>query len=129
MITTAEFALNGLLRAALEESHLDLERIGNLLDEIEIAGVQLDKTTLEFTLRKNLERESDRFFENSMDVELLERFRKSVANAVSLPFPLNLWSIQNKCYEVMSRWYTAMRERASSTGDVKAKDWVEQFEQ
>ena len=129
MITTAEFALNGLLRAALEESDLDLERIGNLLDEIEIAGVQLDKTTLEFTLRKNLERESDRFFENSMDVELLERFRKSVANAVSLPFPLNLWSIQNKCYEVMSRWYTAMRERASSTGDVKAKDWVEQFEQ
>ena len=128
MITTAEFALNGLLKEVLDERKLDLERSRNLLDEVEISGVELDKTTLEFTLRKNLERESDQFFEDPLNVEMLEHFRESVAKAVSLPFPLVLWSIQNKCYEVLQKWYVEMKNRAASSDDLNAQSWTEQCE-
>jgi hypothetical protein len=128
MSTAAEYALNGRLRHALEQDELDFNRIRDLLDEIRIAGVKLDQTTLEFTLRKNLERKSDKLFENPLDIEVLESFAQVMASAKPLPLPLSLWSIQNQCYEILQKCYPEMRERAVA-GDEEAQTWAEQFSQ
>jgi len=128
MKTAAEYALNGLLRTALDEDTLDLDRIHNLLEEVRISEVELDRTTLEFTLRKNLEGMSDRLFENPLDLALLRTFTQAVAAARSLPLSLVLRSIQNKCYEVLQRQYPSMGERAAA-GDHEAHLWATQFEQ
>lgn len=127
MKTTAEYALNGLLREALGEDALDLERIHNLLDEVRKSGVDLDLVTLEFTLRKNLERMSDRFFENPLDMAFLRAFTEAMSASRSLPVSLVLWSIQNKCYEVLQRQYLLMRDRAVA-GDAEACSWTTEFE-
>jgi alpha-amylase/alpha-mannosidase (GH57 family) len=126
MATPAEFALNGRLRDALEGEDLDFERIRNLLEEVRIAGIKLDQTTLEFTLRKNLERKSDAVFENPLNVEALARFRETMAGARSLPLPLVLWSIQNRCYDALQELYPRMRERAAA-GDEGAQSWLAGF--
>jgi alpha-amylase/alpha-mannosidase (GH57 family) len=128
MAAAAEYAINGRLRHALEQDELDFDRIRDLLDEIRIAGVKLDETTLEFTLRKNLERKSDKLFANPLDIEELERFAQVMANAKPLPLPLSLWSIQNQCYEVLQTRFPAMRERAIA-GDEEARTWTAQFAQ
>jgi alpha-amylase/alpha-mannosidase (GH57 family) len=128
MKTTAEYALNGLLRTALSEDTLDLDRVHNLLDEVRLSAAELDRTTLEFTLRKNLERMSDRLFNDPLDIALLRTFTQAVAASRSLPLPLVLWSIQNKCYEVLQRQYPSMRERAAGD-DREARMWTAQLEQ
>src|SRR5271165_180022 len=124
----AEFALNALLREALSEDKLDFGRIRTLLEELRVAGVALDTTTLEFTLRKNLERKSDSLLERWDDLPLLQGFRLMVKNARRLPFQLVLWSVQNQCHVLLETRYRGMCERAA-VGEEDAQLWTEQFEQ
>ncbi len=128
MQTTAQYALNSLLRREYQRPELDFNRIRNLLSEAEIAGVSLDNTTLEFTLRRTLEKLSDQFVENPFDLAGLQHFREAIAGARTLPLALVYWSMQNKCYEVLQREYPRMRRQAVA-GDQNAVVWTEEFRQ
>ena len=121
MQTTAEYALNSLMRRELSKEDLDFSHIRNLLDESIIAGVKLDTTTLEFTLRRTLERLSDQFVAAPFTMPYLQRFHEGVAGAKTLPFPLVMWSLQNKCYELLQREYPRLRRQAASM------EWLDQF--
>jgi hypothetical protein len=100
---TAEVTLNGLLRQALAAPELDQSAIQALLEETRIAGIPLDQDGLEIVLRRNLEQGAGRFFEEPSNLELLTKFHENLAQALTLPFPLVLWSIQNRCYEVLQK--------------------------
>jgi alpha-amylase/alpha-mannosidase (GH57 family) len=107
----AEVALNGLLRQALEAPELDRTAIETLLEEMRIAGIPLDQSGLEIVLRRNLEKGADRFFEDPRSLVRLGKFRENLVAARSLPFPLVLWSVQNRCYEVLQTIYPEMNKK------------------
>jgi hypothetical protein len=115
-----EVALNGLLRQALAAPELDGAAIKNLLEEIRIAGIALDQTGLEIVLRRNLEKGAERLFEDPRNLEGLGKFGENLVAARSLPFPVELWAIQNRCYEVLQtidpdadpHWLAQFRELA-----------------
>ena len=119
---TAEFALNSLLRSALQSDQLDLEQIQNLFEDVRILEAPVEQTTLEITLRRNLERKAEEFLANPRDLDALRRIRELIAAAKSLPLPVVLWSVQNRCYEVFQKVYPEMKERGQS-------EWVAEFEQ
>ncbi|HEX5229939.1 MAG TPA: DUF3536 domain-containing protein, partial [Bryobacteraceae bacterium] len=114
----AEVALNGLLHQALAASELDRSTIQNLLEEMRIAGIPLDQAGLEIVLRRNLEHGAARFFDDPRNLALLSRLRDNLVTARALPFPLVLWSVQNRCYELLQKldphddrhWVAACRE-------------------
>jgi alpha-amylase/alpha-mannosidase (GH57 family) len=116
----AEVALNGLLRQALAAPELDHTAIQGLLEEMRIAGIPLDQDGLEIVLRRNIEKGAARVFEDPRNLARLMKFRENLALARSLPFPLELWSVQNRCYEVLqtihdkshSRWREQLLELA-----------------
>ena len=116
---STEFSLNGLLRRALAEDALDVERIDALLEDFRLMDAALDKATLEMTLRRNLECKAERFFVNPGDLAALRQLRQSIATAKSLPLPLVLWSIQNRCYEMLEKVYPGMEQSGES-------EWVRQ---
>jgi len=128
MKSTAEYALNSLLRREFSQDDLNFEHIRNLLSEASVAGVTLDNTTLEFKLRKTLERLSDRFVKWPFDLSCLDRFRDAIAGARTMPFALVMWSMQNQCYEILQRDYPRMLRQAR-TGDAIAAAWTEPFRQ
>jgi hypothetical protein len=117
----AEVALNGLLRQALSAPELDQTAIQGLLDEMRIAGISLDQSALEIVVRRNLEIGADQFFEDPTNLTALAKFRDNLIAARSLPFPPVLWSIQNRCYEVLQnisptadpQWVAQCRELAA----------------
>ena len=117
----AEVALNGLLRQALAAPEIDQGAIRNLLEEMRISDIALDQAGLEIVLRRNLEHSGERLFEDPQNLALLTQFRKNVSAARSLPFPLVLWSVENRCYEVLrkldrqdhSAWARQFRELAA----------------
>jgi hypothetical protein len=126
MKSTAEYALNSLLRREFSHDDLNFEHIRNLLEEAAIAGVTLDTTTLEFTLRKTLERLSDRFVQAPFDLTCLQRFRDAIGGARTMPFALVMWSMQNQCYDILQRDFPRLLRQARA-GDENAVAWTEAF--
>ena len=122
----AGVALNAMLRKAFDARPFDVERVRTLLDEARVAGAELDSTTLEYTLRKRIERISDRFDADPKDRKAVEQLTEALALQDVLPFQLVLWSVQNKCYEVLQSTFPEMWRRAQ-TGDVDAARWIEKF--
>jgi alpha-amylase/alpha-mannosidase (GH57 family) len=119
---TAEVALNGLLRQALAVPELDLAVIQGLLEEIRIAQIPLDQAGLEITLRRNVENGAERFLEDPRNLPRLAKFRETVEAALTLAFPLVLWSVQNRCYEVLQKVYPHMLGNGESRWSSEFKE-------
>ena len=88
--------------------------------------MDLDATTLEYTLRKTIEGIAVRIRENPGDTVELLALRDAVALTSELPFSVTLWTVQNVAYELLKGVYPQMTERARS--EEEARDWVEIFQ-
>jgi alpha-amylase/alpha-mannosidase (GH57 family) len=122
----AEFVLNSNLRRAFESEKLDLERIGSLLEEVRSEGVTLDSETLEYTLRRRIERMAESLFDNPADLSLLEGLGAVLDLTGSLPFMVNLWKPQNTYYKLLRTVYPDFKSRAEQ-GDESASVWTSHF--
>jgi hypothetical protein len=124
--TTAEYALNSHLRRAFSSEDLDIGRVRSLLEEARIGDVDLDATTLEFTLRKTIEKLADRVRENPADANELHALRQAIDLLSDLPFAVAVWAVQNVCYDLLQEYYPQMVERVSD-GDEASALWVHDF--
>ena len=122
MRDNARVALNDLLRHALAAPQLDGALIKNLLAQIPVAGASLDTALLEITLRRNLERTCESFFNQPRDLAALRKCRESVQAAQGVPLPLVLWAVQNRTYAVLQTLYPEMKE-------ANEQDWLAEFDQ
>ncbi len=126
--TTIEFALNTLLRRACAEEELDAPRIRELLRDAHMYHIHLDQTTLEFTLRRSLERISAKLTADAGSVATLERLEEALALAQRMPFPVNLRTVQNRVYEIYTRLYPKYARKAAR-GDAQTRLWMAKFRQ
>jgi len=101
LMSAAEIAMNNQLKQALERQDLDAESIRGMLKEAAASKIALDTTTLEYAVRRRVEKEAEEFATNPRDPALAARLRKSVGLIPTLPFPVTLWEVQNICYPVL----------------------------
>ncbi|HEY4781828.1 MAG TPA: hypothetical protein VIH54_08420, partial [Chthoniobacterales bacterium] len=101
LMSAAEIALNYQLQQSFERSDLDADSIHGLLKEAAAGNVPLDNTTLEYAMRRRIEKEATEFAANPSDSALAERLRKSLDLTPSLPFSVVLWEAQNICYPAL----------------------------
>lgn len=125
-MAAVEYAINSLLRRACSAEELDAERIRNLLREAQGSNITLDKTTLEFLLRKRVDALAVRFAADPSSLEKLNDLRKALLIVKQMPFPVNLWSAQNHVYGIQSGLFQRTRRRAQR-GDAKAQIWMDDF--
>jgi len=122
----AEFVLNTRLRHALGSEPLDFNGIQNLMGDAEGAKVALDVPTLEYALRMRLEKIAEGFRADPANVELLRGLEAAVGVARSLPLEVNLWKIQNICYELLQTTYHGFQQKGKEEGQ-NANAWIEHF--
>jgi len=118
----AEFTLNADFRAAIESGDRNIPATRAILDEIQKIGVPLDSTTAEFALRRKLEEMAAEFRANPSRMDLLQNLVNAVELALSLPFPLQFWKIQNEYFEVLKDFYPAARKSPKA-----AEKWLALF--
>lgn len=118
-----EYALNGLLRRACSAEDLDAERIRSLLREAQASQTNLDKTTLEFILRHKIESLTRRFMADSSNLANMEHLQKALTIAKRMPFPVNLWSVQNDLY-ALGGSVCARTRRKAARGEGQAQEWM-----
>ena len=96
--SAAEIALNSQLQQYLERPELDAESVQGILREAAASKIALDATTLEFKLRKRIEKEAAEFAANPGDVAVTGRILKLLDLIPAFPFPVTLWEAQNLAY-------------------------------
>jgi alpha-amylase/alpha-mannosidase (GH57 family) len=101
----AEIALNNQLQSYLDRPELDPEAIQSLLREASASKIALDNTTLEYKIRKRIEREAAEFASNPTDPAAAERMIRLLDLVPSFPFPVTLWEAQNVVYRPLLSAY------------------------
>ncbi|MGB6381630.1 MAG: glycoside hydrolase, partial [Syntrophobacteria bacterium] len=122
----AEFVLNADLQRAFENEELNLAHIENLLREARLEGISLETTSLEFGLRKTLERLAAQLAADPSDFGVLQRLEDATTLVSSLPFQVDLWRVQNICYEMLQTVYEEYQMRAQQ-GHEEARAWLLHF--
>ncbi|MFO8112749.1 MAG: DUF3536 domain-containing protein [Desulfosalsimonadaceae bacterium] len=126
LAAAGEIAVNGELRREFSGDPLDFEAIYTLLEESDLAGIPLDADTLEFTLRKNLERMAENFRLHPEQAGLLQELLSGIELVYALPFDVNLRKIQDLHYGLARSTYPEYNQKAEQ-GDDGAALWVENF--
>ncbi|MFZ0864464.1 MAG: DUF3536 domain-containing protein [Candidatus Sulfotelmatobacter sp.] len=96
--SAAEIALNNQVEQYLERPDLDSDSIHGLLREAAASQITLDSTTLEYKVRKRLEKDAADFAANPADPVVAGRMIKLLDLIPALPFPVVLWEAQNVSY-------------------------------
>ncbi len=121
-----DFTLNSDLLDAFSAEEVDLDKSRTIIEEIRRTGVKPDAVTLEFSLRRTIERLFARFVANPVEPGLLQRLQETIDLVLSLPFEVRLWEAQNTYYGMMRDYAGQVRERAER-GDSEAQAWLEGF--
>jgi hypothetical protein len=122
----AELVLNADLHRSFQDNNLDLNRIEYLLEESQLEDVSLDSTSLEYSFRKALERLAKRFAADPSDFDMLQRLEDATTLVSRLPFQVDLWRVQNICYEMLQTVYGEYQMRGEQ-GHEEAKTWLRHF--
>ncbi|MGH9608584.1 MAG: DUF3536 domain-containing protein, partial [Bryobacteraceae bacterium] len=97
-----------------------------LLREAQLSGIALEKTTLEFLLRRNVDGLSRRFAADPSNIDKLNGLQAALKLVKQMPFAVNLWSVQNDVYAIQEGLFQRTRRKAQR-GDEKAQFWVNQY--
>jgi hypothetical protein len=122
----AGYVLNAMLKRAFEEDYLDIQHIRDLAENAHMNGIDLDATTLEITIRRRLERMTERLFEAPGDMVLLRQVEAFTDILQIFPFDVNLRKAQNYIYDIMSATYADYQQKAGKRNKT-AEKWVHLF--
>ncbi|MGH7836161.1 MAG: DUF3536 domain-containing protein, partial [Candidatus Binatia bacterium] len=86
----------------------------------------LDHQTLEYKFRRNIERMAERLVAEPASLPLVERLKTAAELAQRLPFPIDLWKVQNMYYRVLKSVYAERCAKAAS-GDGASQSWCKTF--
>jgi len=124
--SAAEFILNASLRRALHSDPVELDRIRSLLDEVQTWQVELDTEGLSYLLQQSLEKMMANLLASPEDADLLKEFLAVTQLSRSVPFPVDLWRVQNLYHVMLESTYPKFEVRAQH-GDNAAQEWLSQF--
>ncbi|MEP6994006.1 MAG: DUF3536 domain-containing protein [Acidobacteriota bacterium] len=122
----AELALNTGLRQALEAPEPDTARVQGILEEARDVGIQLHEDGLGLTVEQTLERLTEGLRAAPADLERLENLERMAGLALTLPFEVDFWRVQNAYYQMLVQLLPSRRREAQGGFDDAAK-WVERF--
>ena len=126
LYTAAEFVLNADLQRAFEDEELNVARIEHLLREARLEGISLETTSLEFGLRQTLGRLAAQLAADPDDFGILQRLEAVTTLLSRLPFQVDVWRVQNICYEMLQTIYEEYQARAQQ-GHEEARLWLRHF--
>jgi hypothetical protein len=124
--SAAEIALNSQLHQAVDRPELDADIIKSYLKEAASSHVTVDTTTLEYAIRKRLEKQAEEFAAHPDDIEAAEKLRKLLDVALALPLSVVIWEVQNLCYGPIIL-ATGEHRAAAEAGDEAAQRWMNEL--
>jgi hypothetical protein len=126
--SAAELIINIDLHHAVNNEVVDPATVRNLIETARTWKVDLDSDGIGYDFKINLEMMMQRLAENPGDRDRLKNMLDTVTLARELPFPVDLWKVQNLYWQMLKEVYPAFRRRADKK-DEAAKTWLDSFTQ
>ncbi len=126
LTTTLEFILNMDIRKLLESEEPDLDRLQELIDELQKWPVELDTKTIPFVASRQVVAALRKLAEAPEDVQLLQDIHALVRKLQELPMNLDLWEAQNLYFDIGKQLYRQKSTKAEQ-GDDAATAWLDNF--
>jgi alpha-amylase/alpha-mannosidase (GH57 family) len=123
---SAEVVVSANLRRELEGETINKERLQDALRDVSNWLIEIDESGLAYVAQKTLERLADQFAGDPNDITALRALEDSAAALGSLPFSVNLYTVQNTYWRALQEVYPAILAKARA-GDDDAAGWVESF--
>jgi alpha-amylase/alpha-mannosidase (GH57 family) len=124
--TTAEYVLNTDLRRTLARPKLDMQRVRELLQEVQSAKVDVDVKGLSYALERSMARIAIQLADDSENETLLNTLEALATTARTMSFDVDVWQVQNIYFDLMKRHYPRLRA-AAADGDARATQWISSF--
>lgn len=124
--TAAELVINADVRREASSDELSVDRMLSLLGEAADSEVALDREGIGYALSHTMERTMQRFADAPSEVGRLERMDQLTELLATVPFEVNVWTVQN-LYWGMMRSLLPERRRQAQAGDAEAQAWVDVF--
>ncbi|HEY0810315.1 MAG TPA: DUF3536 domain-containing protein, partial [Longimicrobiales bacterium] len=124
--TTAEYVLNTDLRRTLAREPLDMQRVRDLLQEVQSAKVELDIKGVSYAFERALEKFALQLAENPDNEVLLGMLEALATTARDMKFEVDVWQVQNIYFDLMKQHYPRFRKLAAEE-DGKAAQWISSF--
>ncbi len=124
--SAAELIINIDLHRAVNGESIDTAAIKNLVDTAGTWQVDLDADGIGYDLKEKLEKMAAELVNDPDNIDALKAVLDAVILARSLPFPVDLWKVQNLYWDMLQGVYPAFRKKAEEK-DPPAAAWVEAF--
>ena len=121
-----EYVINTSLIREVSSADMDLDRVRVLLEDAERREILLDVEGIGFALQRTLESMATALLDRPGDLALLQAIDEATRLAVSAPFEVNVWTLQNTFYDLRRDHSGTVRARADA-GDPDAKEWLTAF--
>jgi len=120
---TSDFVMNAALQHAFQQEPLDLGRISTLLETVRRDNIAVDEAGLSYTLKGRINSLMQALAAMPEDLSTLQRMNEVFAMINSLPFPVNLWKVQNLYYQLKQTLYSSTAVRP----DPQSRLWLREF--
>ena len=120
---TSDFVMNAALQHAFQQEPLDLGRISTLLETVRRDNIAVDEAGLSYTLKGRINSLMQALAAIPEDLSTLQRMNEVFAMINSLPFPVNLWKVQNLYYQLKQTLYSSTAVRP----DPQSRLWLREF--
>jgi alpha-amylase/alpha-mannosidase (GH57 family) len=124
--SAAELIINMDLHRAVNGDTVDADSVRNLIETAGKWQIEVDGEGIGYDLKITLEKMTATVAASPGDIESLKSLGEAITLARSLPFPVDLWKVQNFYWGIMGKDYPVFQEKATG-GDKAAKEWVEAF--
>lgn len=124
--SAAELIINIDLHRAVNSESIDVGVVQNLIATAETWQVDLDADGIGYDFKANLEKMMAGLLAAPDNLDNLEKLVSAVSLARSLPFPVDLWKVQNLYWDMLQTSYPEFKRKAGRN-DKTAIAWLEAF--
>jgi alpha-amylase/alpha-mannosidase (GH57 family) len=118
--------INSELHRIVKSYPVDAAKVRDLIDTAGKWQIVIDGEGIGYDLKINLEKMMAALAAGPGELDSLKRLGAAVKLARSLPFPVDLWKVQNLYWDMLSTAYPEFQRKAGQN-DKQAKAWVEAF--
>ncbi len=119
--SAAELIINIDLHRAVNAETIDTAAVKNLIETAATWQVELDTDGVGYDFKVNLEKMAARVVSDPENADGVKSLLSAVTLARDLPFPVDLWRVQNVYWTLLQEVYPQLKQSASS-------GWVDTFE-